>query len=161
MTEHFEQKVVPFTPEQLFEMVSDVQSYPKFLPWCVGARIRSVEDELIVADLMIGYKLLRERFTSRVSLDRQNVIIRTEFTDGPFNFLRNRWEFKPYPRGCLIEFSVEFEFRSTVLQKLVSVLLNEVVLRMVSAFEKRAYFLYGDSTQSRALHEKIRAKARD
>ena len=69
MTTHSEQKFVPFTPDQLFEMVSDVQSYPKFLPWCVGARIRSADDELIVADLMIGYKLLRERFTSRVTLD--------------------------------------------------------------------------------------------
>ena len=106
---------------------------------------------------MIGYKLLRERFTSRVSLDRQNVIIRTEFTDGPFNFLRNQWQFKPAPDGCLIDFSVEFEFRSSVLQKLVSVLLNEVVLRMVGAFEKRAYVLYGDSTQSIVLNEKIKA----
>ena len=156
MTKHSELKVVPFKPEQLFEMVADVQSYPKFLPWCVGARIRSVENELIVADLMIGYKLLRERFTSRVSLDRQNVIIRTEFTDGPFNFLRNQWKFKPCPEGCLIDFSVEFEFRSTVLQKLVSVLLNEVVLRMVGAFEKRAYVLYADSTQPIVLNEKIK-----
>tara|TARA_B100000989_G_C19530182_1_gene469203 strand:- start:4482 stop:4955 length:474 start_codon:yes stop_codon:yes gene_type:complete len=157
MTKHSEQKVVPFTPEQLFEMVSDVQNYPKFLPWCVGARIRSVEDELIVADLMIGYKLLRERFTSRVSLDRKNSIIRTEFTDGPFNFLRNQWEFKSCSEGCLIDFSVEFEFRSSVLQKLVSVLLNEVVLRMVSAFEKRAYVLYGDLTQPSVLNDKIKA----
>ena len=90
MTTHSEQKFVPFTPDQLFEMVSDVQSYPKFLPWCVGARIRSADDELIVADLMIGYKLLRERFTSRVTLDRAKWKIETEFTDGPFKFLRNQ-----------------------------------------------------------------------
>ena len=145
MTTHSEQKFVPFTPDQLFEMVSDVQSYPKFLPWCVGARIRSADDELIVADLMIGYKLLRERFTSRVTLDRAKWKIETEFTDGPFKFLRNQWEFKSCPEGCQIVFLVEFEFRSTVLQKLVSVLFNEVVLRMVSAFEKRAYFLYGNT----------------
>ena len=147
MTTHSEQKVVPFTPDQLFEMVSDVQSYPKFLPWCVGARIRSADDELIVADLMIGYKLLRERFTSRVTLDRAKWKIETEFTDGPFKFLRNQWEFKSCPEGCQIVFLVEFEFRSTVLQKLVSVLFNEVVLRMVSAFEKRAYFLYGNTNR--------------
>jgi coenzyme Q-binding protein COQ10 len=128
-------------------MVSDVQSYPKFLPWCVGARIRSADDELIVADLMIGYKLLRERFTSRVTLDRAKWKIETEFTDGPFKFLRNQWEFKSCPEGCQIVFLVEFEFRSTVLQKLVSVLFNEVVLRMVSAFEKRAYFLYGNTNR--------------
>ena len=147
MTTHSEQKFVPFTPDQLFEMVSDVQSYPKFLPWCVGARIRSADDELIVADLMIGYKLLRERFTSRVTLDREKWKIETEFTDGPFKFLRNQWEFKSCPEGCQIVFLVEFEFRSTVLQKLVSVLFNEVVLRMVSAFEKRAYFLYGNTNR--------------
>jgi len=147
MTTHSEQKFVPFTPDQLFEMVSDVQSYPKFLPWCVGARIRSADDELIVADLMIGYKLLRERFTSRVTLDRAKWKIETEFTDGPFKFLRNQWEFKSCPEGCQIIFLVEFEFRSTVLQKLVSVLFNEVVLRMVSAFEKRAYFLYGNTNR--------------
>ncbi|MEC9101597.1 MAG: type II toxin-antitoxin system RatA family toxin [Pseudomonadota bacterium] len=147
MTTHSEQKFVPFTPDQLFEMVSDVQSYPKFLPWCVGARIRSADDELIVADLMIGYKLLRERFTSRVTLDRAKWKIETEFTDGPFKFLRNQWEFKSCPEGCQIVFLVEFEFRSTVLQKLVSVLFNEVVLRMVSAFEKRAYFLYGTTNR--------------
>ncbi len=147
MTTHSEQKFVPFSPDQLFEMVSDVQSYPKFLPWCVGARIRSADDELIVADLMIGYKLLRERFTSRVTLDRAKWKIETEFTDGPFKFLRNQWEFKSCPEGCQIVFLVEFEFRSTVLQKLVSVLFNEVVLRMVSAFEKRAYFLYGNTNR--------------
>ena len=147
MTTHSEQKFVPFTPDQLFELVSDVQSYPKFLPWCVGARIRSADDELIVADLMIGYKLLRERFTSRVTLDRAKWKIETEFTDGPFKFLRNQWEFKSCPEGCQIVFLVEFEFRSTVLQKLVSVLFNEVVLRMVSAFEKRAYFLYGNTNR--------------
>ena len=147
MTTHSEQKFVPFTPDQLFEMVSDVQSYPKFLPWCVGARIRSADDELIVADLMIGYKLLRERFTSRVTLDRAKWKIETEFTDGPFKFLRNQWEFKSCPEGCQIVFLVEFEFRSTVLQKLVSVLFNEVVLRMVSAFEKRAYLLYGNTNR--------------
>ena len=147
MTTHSEQKFVPFTPDQLFEMVSDVQSYPKFLPWCVGARIRSADDELIVADLMIGYKLLRGRFTSRVTLDREKWKIETEFTDGPFKFLRNQWEFKSCPEGCQIVFLVEFEFRSTVLQKLVSVLFNEVVLRMVSAFEKRAYFLYGNTNR--------------
>ena len=147
MTTHSEQKFVPFTPDQLFEMVSDVQSYPKFLPWCVGARIRSADDELIVADLMIGYKLLRERFTSRVTLDREKWKIETEFTDGPFKFLRNQWEFKSCPEGCQIVFLVEFEFRSTVLQKVVSALFNEVVLRMVSAFEKRAYFLYGNTNR--------------
>ena len=142
MTTHFEQRIVPYTPEQLFELVADVESYPKFLPWCVGARIKSANEALIVADLMIGYKLLRERFTSSVSLDKENIRIKAEFTEGPFEFLTNHWLFKPCPEGCIIEFSVEFEFRSSVLQKLVDVLFNEVVLRMVGAFEKRAHALY-------------------
>lgn len=142
MTTHSEQRTVPYTPEQLFELVADVNSYPRFLPWCVGARIKSATEELIIADLMIGYKVLRERFTSRVSLDRESAKIKTEFTDGPFEFLTNQWHFKACPEGCIIEFSVEFEFRSSVLQTLVDVLFNEVVLRMVSAFERRARSLY-------------------
>ena len=147
MPKHFQKRKVPYTEEQIFNLVADIDKYPEFLPWCVGARIRSADDELIVADLMIGYKLLRERFTSRVTLDRAKWKIETEFTDGPFKFLRNQWEFKSCPEGCQIVFLVEFEFRSTVLQKLVSVLFNEVVLRMVSAFEKRAYFLYGNTNR--------------
>ncbi|MBH67147.1 MAG: ubiquinone-binding protein [Rhodospirillaceae bacterium] len=142
MTTHSEKRIVPFTADQLFDLVADVENYPKFLPWCLGSRIRSTSETLIIADLLIGYKVIRERFTSRVCLDRRNCIIETEFTDGPFKFLNNRWLFAESPEGCVIDFSVHFEFRSSILQNLVDVLFQEVVVRMVGAFEDRAYRLY-------------------
>ena len=142
MTSHHEKRIVPYTPDQLFDLVADVKKYPEFLPWCVGARIRSKEERLVIADLMIGYKLVRERFTSKVILDRKNKVIETEFADGPFVFLNNRWDFAEDAEGCLIDFSVEFEFKSTFLQKIIIVLFNEAVERMVGAFEDRANALY-------------------
>ena len=142
MTSHHEKRTVPYTPDQLFDLVADVKKYPEFLPWCVGARIRSEEESLVIADLMIGYKLVRERFTSKVILDRKNKVIETEFADGPFKFLHNRWSFSENGEGCLIDFTVEFEFKSTFLQKIIVVLFNEAVERMVGAFEDRAHALY-------------------
>ena len=142
MTSHHEKRTVPYTPDQLFDLVADVKKYPEFLPWCVGARIRSKEERLVIADLMIGYKLVRERFTSKVILDRKNKVIETEFADGPFRFLHNKWSFAENAEGCLIDFTVEFEFKSTFLQKIIVVLFNEAVERMVGAFEDRAHALY-------------------
>ncbi|MBT7731716.1 MAG: type II toxin-antitoxin system RatA family toxin [Rhodospirillaceae bacterium] len=148
MTYHHEKRLVPYRPDQLFDLVADVRKYPEFLPWCVGARVTSEEKNLVVADLMIGYKLVRERFTSRVILDKKNSSIKTEFADGPFKFLNNQWVFKENDGGCLIDFHVEFEFKSTFLQKIIVVLFNEAVERMVSAFEDRAHVLYKNITLS-------------
>ena len=142
MTSHHEKRIVPYTPDQLFDLVADVKKYPEFLPWCVGARIRSKEERLVIADLMIGYKFVRERFTSKVTLDRKNKVIITEFADGPFKFLNNRWSFVEDAEGFLIDFNVEFEFKSTFLQKIIIVLFNEAVERLVGAFEDRANALY-------------------
>jgi coenzyme Q-binding protein COQ10 len=142
MTTHSEKRIVPYKPEQLFDLVADVGRYPEFLPWCVGARVKSATEKLVIADLMIGYKLVRERFTSRVLLDKENNLIKTEFADGPFKFLNNRWDFGEDERGCVIDFQVEFEFKSTFLQKIIVVLFSEAVERMVSAFEERANDLY-------------------
>lgn len=144
MTIHCEQRVIPFRPDQIFDLVADVKRYPEFLPWCVGARIRSSNGELIVADLMIGYKLVRERFTSKVALDRNDGRIAVEYADGPFKYLDNHWIFRDHPEGCLVDFHVDFEFRSAMLQKIISVLFSEAVKRMVAAFEARAHALYGD-----------------
>ncbi|MBM85482.1 MAG: ubiquinone-binding protein [Rhodospirillaceae bacterium] len=143
MPTHAEQRVVPFTQGQLFDLVADVARYPDFLPWCVGARIREVCGEEILADLMIGYKLVRERFTSRVSLNRAAGRIDVTYTDGPFKYLDNYWVFREHPDGCLIDFHVDFEFRSTLLEKLIATLFNEAVMKMVGAFEERAHTLYG------------------
>ena len=142
MPTHAEQRVLPYTPEQLFALVADVERYPEFLPWCVGARVRERTPELIVADLIIGFRMFRERFTSRVRLDPPRRID-VAYTEGPFRYLNNHWIFEPAPGGCRIDFFVDFEFKSRLLQRVIEALFSEAVRRMVAAFERRARQLYG------------------
>jgi coenzyme Q-binding protein COQ10 len=142
MPNHAEQRVLPYTPEQLFALVADIERYPEFLPWCVGARITERRADLIVADLIIGFRMFRERFTSRVALDPPRRID-VAYTEGPFRYLNNHWVFEKAPGGCRINFFVDFEFKSRLLQKLIEVLFSEAVRRMVGAFERRARDLYG------------------
>src|SRR5271155_4713755 len=101
MPTHAEQRLLPYTPEQLFDLVADVERYPEFLPWCLGARIRERTSTTITADLLIGFKMVRERFTSRVVPDRPRRID-VSYTDGPFRYLSNHWDFIARPGGqCL------------------------------------------------------------
>ncbi|MEX0923830.1 MAG: type II toxin-antitoxin system RatA family toxin [Rhodovibrionaceae bacterium] len=143
MPTHAEERIVPFQPQQMYDLVADVDSYPDFLPWCVGARVRERGERLIVADLMIGYKMIRERFTSRVTLQPEDRRIDVRYIEGPFKYLENHWIFKQHPEGCLIDFYVDFEFKSRFLQRVVQPFFNEAVKRMVRAFETRAGQLYG------------------
>ena len=149
MPTHAERRVLPYTQEQLFDLVADIERYPEFLPWCRGARIRERQPHLVVADLIIGFKLLRERFTSRVELSPPQRIDVT-YTEGPFRYLNNYWIFEKVPEGCRIEFFVDFEFNSRVLQKVIEILFGEAVRRMVGAFEGRARDLYGPRPQAGA-----------
>ena len=143
MPTHAEHRLLPYTAEQLFDLVADVERYPEFLPWCLGARVRERRDNVITADLLIGFRMVRERFTSRVVLDRPDQID-VSYAEGPFRYLENHWIFEPAPGGgCVIDFHVDFEFRSRMLQKIITVLFNEAVRRMVAAFESRARQLYG------------------
>jgi coenzyme Q-binding protein COQ10 len=142
MPTHAEERVLPYTPEQLFALVADVERYPEFLPWCVGARIKERRPDLIVADLIIGFRMFRERFTSRVTLDRPGRID-VAYADGPFRYLNNHWTFAPAAGGCRVGFFVDFEFKSRLLQRMIEILFGEAVRRMVGAFEKRARDLYG------------------
>ncbi len=143
MISHSEQRILPYTAEQMFDLVAAVERYPEFLPWCRAARIRTRDGDVIHADLAIGFRMFRERFTSRVELDRPGRID-VAYTDGPFRHLENRWGFEDRPDGgCLIDFHVDFEFRSYLLQKLIGALFTEAVHRMVRAFETRATELYG------------------
>jgi coenzyme Q-binding protein COQ10 len=143
MPTHAEHRRLPYTPEQLFDLVADVERYPEFLPWCLGARIRERKGSTITADLLIGFRMVRERFTSRVVLDRPGRID-VSYSEGPFRYLNNHWDFIRQPDGsCLIDFYVDFEFRSRLLQKIIEVLFHEAVKRMVGAFEGRARQLYG------------------
>jgi coenzyme Q-binding protein COQ10 len=141
---HSEKRLLPHRPEQLFDLVADVEKYPEFLPWCVGARIRSRTERLLVADLIIGFKGIRESFTSKVSLDRDNLVVEVEYEDGPFKYLNNHWKFESSDgEKCLLDFHVDFEFKSRILQKVIEMLFGEAVRRMVGAFEHRADQLYG------------------
>jgi coenzyme Q-binding protein COQ10 len=142
MPTHAESKVVPYWPEQLFDLVADVGHYPQFLPWCVGARIRSSSETELVADLTIGFGPFRESFTSRVALKRPDSI-KVRYENGPFRYLNNQWKFTPDPRGCRVDFFVDFEFRSRLLQAAIGVVFHEAVRRMVNAFIKRARDVYG------------------
>jgi coenzyme Q-binding protein COQ10 len=144
MLSHFEQKKLPYSCEQMFDLVAGVDKYDEFAPWCVASRINQWEgDNVFLADLIVGYKMFRERFSSRVMLDRPNAIS-IEYLKGPLKNLTNHWIFKEGENGgCVIDFSVEFEFSNGALQTLANMFFNEVVKRMVSAFEQRAHELYG------------------
>ncbi len=142
MPVHREKRVLPYTPEQMFTLVADVEKYPEFLPWCVACRIRKQESPAsFTADLQVGFKMVREQFTSRVTLERPNAIMVT-YLNGPFEHLTNEWKFAPSPKGTEVDFFLSFEFRSRLLQTLIGVLFEEAVHRMVSAFEARAARLY-------------------
>ena len=144
MKTHTEIRVLPYTPDQMFDLVGDVDRYPEFLPWCVGARTRETKDGMVLADMIIGFKMIREKFTSRVWLDRDAHRIDVEYISGPFRSLKNHWIFTEAPNGaCRVEFFLEFEFSSMMLQKVIGVLFHEAVRRMVAAFETRAKQLYG------------------
>ena len=142
MPTHAEKKFLPYTADQMFRLVADIERYPEFLPWCIGARIRKRVDNVVYADLMIGFKMVRERFTSKVVLSPPGRVDVT-YAEGPFQYLSNHWIFEPAPGGCSIDFFVDFEFKSKVLQKIITALFSEAVRRMVSAFETRAQALYG------------------
>ncbi|MBF0865312.1 type II toxin-antitoxin system RatA family toxin [Gluconobacter sp. R71646] len=142
MPTHAEQRLIAYTPDQLFDLVADVEKYSQFLPWCVKASIRTQTEQELVADLTIGFGPFRETFTSRVTLERPSRI-RVRYEKGPFRYLNNVWTFTPDPRGCLVDFFVDFEFRSRLLQNAMGVVFNEGVRLMVSAFIKRARDIYG------------------
>ena len=144
MPTHAEERLLRYRPDQLFDLVADVERYPEFLPWCAGVRVIQREDSVILADMLVGFKMVRERFTSRVSLDPPHRID-VVYLHGPFRHLNNHWIFKPRDGGCLIDFHIDFEFRSRILRAMMGPLFNEAVRRMVGAFETRAGTLYGTS----------------
>lgn len=148
MPTHREIKSLPWTAAQMYALVADVPSYPKFLPWNAAARIRSRRPipggEVMEADLVISFKVFRERFGSRVTLYPERHRIETEYIDGPFKFMRSTWSFRDQEGGgCQVEFFVDFEFRNAILQGIIGVVFNDAMQRIVRAFERRAAALYG------------------
>lgn len=145
MPSHAERRELPYRPEDMFDLVLGVDRYPEFLPWCRASRIRRREEGLLVADLVIGFKGITERFTSRVSHDRGALKIDVTYLEGPFKYLKNHWVFEDKPGGgCVVDFHVEFEFKSRILDKLIGAVFTEAVRKMVRAFETRAKVLHGD-----------------
>ncbi len=142
MQNHAEERFLPFTREQMFDLVADIERYPEFLPWCVGARITHRENEVLTADLMIGFTAIRESFTSTVTLERPGRID-VEYIKGPFKYLKNSWIFIAKDHGCVIEFDIAFEVRSRLLRRIFEPLFSEAVRRMVAAFDRRAAVVYG------------------
>jgi len=142
MPTHAEKKILRYTPEQLFDMVADVRRYPEFLPWCVGARVISRKDDELIADLTIGFKMFRETFRSSVTLERPHHVHVRDLT-GPFRYLNNHWRFHAHPQGTEVDFFVDFEFKSRLLQAVIGTVFNEAVRLMVRSFERRAMQLYG------------------
>jgi coenzyme Q-binding protein COQ10 len=143
MPTHAEQRHLPYSQKQLFELVASVERYPEFLPWCTAARIKQRDGNVFHADLVVRFKVFQERFVSKVVLHPHRQVD-VEYINGPFRYLNNHWRFIEAPDGgCTIDFYVDFEFRSKVLQKLIGLLFNEAVSRMVGAFEARANELYG------------------
>jgi coenzyme Q-binding protein COQ10 len=141
-------RVVKHTPEQMFALVADVERYPEFLPLCEDLRIvRRQTDaqgrEVLVAAMSVGYKAIREIFTSRVTLDGPNRTILVEYVDGPFKRLENRWEFKPAGGGTSVEFYISYEFRSMALGLLMGTMFDKAFRRFAEAFEERAHKVYG------------------
>jgi coenzyme Q-binding protein COQ10 len=153
MPTHAEKRIVPYTPEQMFDLVAGIERYPEFLPWCLAARVRSREGKTLVADLVIGFKMIRERYTSRVTLERPGRID-VEYLEGPLKRLTNHWVFKPHDGGSEVDFCVDFEFRSRLLQTLIGTLFYEALRRLVVAFEARAKKLYGPAAAGTAAPER-------
>ena len=139
---HTEKRVLNHTPQNLFNLVSDVKKYPEFLPWCLGARVKKVIKNEFDADLIIGFKIYKEIYSSQILLDPNDYKITVNYKDGPFEFLYNYWIFKENSDGCEVEFMVEFKFKSNFLQTVMESLFTEAVKRMVRAFENRANNLY-------------------
>jgi coenzyme Q-binding protein COQ10 len=150
MPTHAEKRRLPYAPAQVYDLVADVGRYPEFLPWCKAARITRRENGVFFADLIVAFKMFREQFSSKVTLHPKHAID-VEYIEGPFRYLNNHWHFIPQPDGsCVIDFYVDFEFRSRLLQKMIGLLFHEAVSRMVNAFEARARVLYGPNGVERA-----------
>ena len=148
MPRHSETKHLPYSPEQLFDLVADVARYDEFLPWVTAVRVRSSSETEMVADLIVGFNAFKERFTSRVTKERPNHIM-VDYVEGPLKYLKNEWRFeRADDGGTNLHFSVDFAFRSRIFESLAGAMFDRALRRMTGAFEQRAAALYGSSRSS-------------
>jgi coenzyme Q-binding protein COQ10 len=148
MPRHSETRYLPYSPEQLFDLVADIARYDEFLPWVVAVRIKSASPDEVVADLVVGFNAFKERFTSKVTLNRPTQVC-VDYVEGPLKYLRNEWTFEPAPQGGTnLHFSVDFAFKSRIFEALAGQMFDRALRRMTGAFEARAAQLYGISKSS-------------
>jgi coenzyme Q-binding protein COQ10 len=143
-----ESRTLPYSAEQMFDLVADVSRYGEFLPWVVATRVRTDSDSEMLADMLVGFKSLREKFTSKVEKSRPGQI-RVHYVDGPMRDLDNVWTFRPLDEAsCEVDFSVSFSFRNALFESLAGKYVDKAFRKMVAAFEERAEQLYGSSNSS-------------
>ncbi|WP_116131757.1 type II toxin-antitoxin system RatA family toxin [Tropicimonas sp. IMCC34043] len=139
-------RVMPFTAKQMYDLVADIESYPEFLPWTAAARVRGRHDEgdsvVEVADMVVSFKVFREKFATRVTLTESLYRIVSEYLDGPFKFLISTWGFVEAEGGCEVQYHVEFEFKNKILQKAAGMFFSDAQRQVMNAFETRAKELY-------------------
>ena len=141
---HRETRLVPYPAELMYRVVSEVERYPEFLPWVLALRVRSREGGIVVAEMMVGYKAFREKYTSQVRLDPANLTVDVTQADGPFRKLENHWRFVPKgPEACEVNFAIDFEFRNRVLGAVAGAAYGKALMKMTEAFEARAAVLSG------------------
>lgn len=145
MPKHNETRHLPYTPEQMFDLVADVRSYAQFLPWVSAIRVRSDSETEMIADMIVGFKGLSESFTSRVHKERPHRV-HVDYLEGPLSHLSNDWRFRPDGEGgVLIDFEVDFAFKNRLFEMIAGQVFDKALRRMIGAFETRAAQLYGPS----------------
>jgi coenzyme Q-binding protein COQ10 len=147
MPKHAETRHLPYTREQMFDMVADVKRYPEFLPWVSAMRVRQDSETATLADMIVGFKGLREAFTSKVEKAWPDHI-HVEYIDGPLKYLHNDWTFRSEPGGCAVDFAVDFQFKNRMFEMLAGQVFGVALRRMIGAFEDRAKVLYGSSSSN-------------
>ena len=146
MPHHHERKSLPFSAEQMYDLVVDVSRYSEFLPWVAAARIRSNTEEELLADLVVGFKVLKETFSSRVLKTPKSKVV-VEYLDGPMRHLHNQWLFEEATNGCIVDFTVDFAFSNRIFEALAGQYFSTALRKMTDAFVKRAEVLYGDAAK--------------
>lgn len=145
MPRHSETRRLPYTPEQMFDLVADVARYREFLPWVSAVRVRANSETEMIADLIVGFGAIKETFTSRVVKDRPRAIT-IDYIEGPLKHLHNEWRFRPDGAGTSIDFLVDFAFKSRLFEALAGQVFDRALRKMTAAFEARAHALYGDGS---------------
>jgi coenzyme Q-binding protein COQ10 len=134
--------------EQIYDLVADVARYPEFLPWVVATRVKSNSETEMIADMLVGFSMIKEKFTSRVEKRRPSQI-RVHYVDGPLRDLDNVWEIRPLgEEACEIVFDVKFTFRNPLFEKIAGQYFDKAFRKMVAAFEERAAVLYGSNSSN-------------